>query len=51
MNYTWDFEIVLRHVSVLLTGLKGTLILTGVSLFGMLFGLCAALIRLRRMLK
>ncbi len=29
MNYTWDFEIVLRHVSVLLTGLKGTLILTG----------------------
>ncbi len=49
MQYTWDFEIVLRHVSVLMTGLVGTLKLTGVALlFGMLLGLCAALIRLSR---
>ncbi len=49
MSYTWDFEIVLRHFSVLMTGLVGTLKLTGVTLFfGMLLGLCAALIRLSK---
>ncbi len=47
MFYTWDVAIVIRHLNILIAGLVGTLKLTGVSLiFGVLLGLCAALIRL-----